>query len=81
MEKKIFCRFLKKYTLSLDNPPYPGKIGQKIYENISKLAWKQWIIQQTKIINEKKLNMLNHQDRKNLEKYMINFLFLKKTKK
>ncbi|XBC40726.1 MAG: oxidative damage protection protein [Buchnera aphidicola (Nurudea yanoniella)] len=77
MKKNIFCYFLKKNAIGLKNPPYPGEIGKKIYKKISKIAWKKWIIQQTKIINEKKLNMLNYNDRKILEKNMINFLFSK----
>ncbi|XBC44337.1 MAG: oxidative damage protection protein [Buchnera aphidicola (Schlechtendalia peitan)] len=75
MNTKIFCYFLKKYTEKLDQPPYPGEIGKKIYKTISKKAWNQWMSKQTKIINEKKLNMLDINDRKILENHMVNFLF------
>ncbi|ANF17323.1 hypothetical protein XW81_02565 [Buchnera aphidicola (Schlechtendalia chinensis)] len=78
MNTKIFCQFFNKYADKLERKPYPGKIGDKIYKKISKDAWKQWMFQQTKMINEKKLNMFNINDRKILENYMIKFLFKKK---
>ncbi|QCI23510.1 oxidative damage protection protein [Buchnera aphidicola] len=77
MNRKIFCLFLKKHATGLDKQPYPGKIGKKIYNNVSEIAWKKWVFEQTKIINEKKLNMLNIHDRKILENCMINFFFNK----
>ncbi|WP_075434164.1 oxidative damage protection protein [Buchnera aphidicola] len=81
MKKKkrvIFCSFLNKTEEGLDYPFLPGKIGQKIYQEISKTAWNCWIERQTKIINEKKLNMFLDKDRVLLEKKMKEFLFSKK---
>ena len=75
MIRKIFCKFLNDYHEGLDYKPYPGEIGQKIYNEISKLAWNKWISQQTTIINEQKLNMLNKDDQKKIKNYMKNFLF------
>lgn len=66
MSRKIFCIFLKKESEGHESPPYPGELGKKIYHKISKKAWKKWIIQQTKLINEKKLNMMNQTDRKSV---------------
>ncbi|CUR53344.1 oxidative damage protection protein [Buchnera aphidicola] len=74
----IFCTFLKKYSEGLNFQCYPGLLGQKIYNEISQIAWQQWLNKQTKIINEKKLNMCSLKDRKYLEKHMKNF-FWKKT--
>lgn len=71
----IFCSFLKKNTIGLDYQFYPGEIGQKIYNEISQIAWSKWIKKQTKIINEKKLNMFSENDRKIIENKMIKFLF------
>lgn len=78
MVRKIFCSFLNDYHEGLDCPPYPGYIGKKIYNEISKLAWNTWISRQTIIINEQKLNMLNKNDQKKIKNYMENFLFKKK---
>ncbi|CAL4325909.1 oxidative damage protection protein [Buchnera aphidicola] len=75
MHRIIFCTFLKKKSEGQDYPPYPGKLGKKIYNEISKVAWKEWKLQQTKIINEEKLDMFNKNDRKKIEYYMKLFLF------
>ncbi|WP_075432317.1 oxidative damage protection protein [Buchnera aphidicola] len=73
--RTIFCTYLKKNMLGLDYQFYPGQIGEKIYNEISQEAWQLWIKEQTKIINEKKLNMFLEKDRDKLEKEMIKFLF------
>lgn len=75
MSKIIYCIFLKKYSESLDTPCYPGKLGERIYKNISKIAWEQWKNKQTILINENKLNLMYPSDRKKLEVAMENFLF------
>lgn len=75
MNKKIFCVFLKCFEQKQDFQSYPGKLGKKIYNSISKKAWMQWIEQQTILINEKKLNLMNADNYEYLEKKMINFLF------
>ncbi|WP_295164064.1 oxidative damage protection protein [uncultured Buchnera sp.] len=75
MSRIIFCTFLQKKSEGQDYPPYPGELGKKIYNQISKVAWKEWKLQQTKLINEEKLNMFNRNDRKKIEDYMKLFLF------
>lgn len=77
-EHIIFCKYFNKKKTGLLYPVYPGKIGKKIYNHISKDAWNLWIQKQTKIINEKKLNMFLEKDRKFLCQEMEKFLFLKK---
>lgn len=77
MKREIYCSFFKKKMIGLNFKTYPGKLGEKIYKNISQKAWKKWINTQTILINEKKLNMLKIKDQKKLEKKMINFLFQK----
>lgn len=77
-ERIIFCKYFDSQKIGLLYPVYPGKIGKKIYNNISQKAWNIWIKKQTKIINEKKLNMFLEKDRKFLFKEMEKFLFLKK---
>ncbi|MFP3014042.1 MAG: oxidative damage protection protein [Arsenophonus sp.] len=75
MNRTIFCTFLKCEAEGLDFQLYPGEIGNKIFNQISKEAWRQWMKKQTIIINEKKLNLMIDKDRKLLEKDMIKFLF------
>ncbi|QCI27360.1 oxidative damage protection protein [Buchnera aphidicola] len=76
--KFIFCKYFKKKLEGFEKPFYPGEIGKKIYNNISKKAWKIWIHEQTKFINENNLNMINQKDNNKVEQYMIKFLFKKK---
>ncbi|MXP49726.1 oxidative damage protection protein [Pantoea sp. Eser] len=75
MSRTIFCTFLQRDAEGQDFQLYPGELGKRIYNEISKEAWQKWMAKQTMLINEKKLNMMNPEDRKVLEKEMINFLF------
>ena len=75
MKRKIFCTYLQSYAEAQEFQLYPGEIGKRIYEEISKKAWKAWQERQTVLINEKKLSMIHDEHRKLLEKEMINFLF------
>jgi len=59
----------------LDFPPFPGELGQKVYDNISKEAWKQWLAQQTILINEYRLSSLDPKARTFLIEEMQKFLF------
>lgn len=73
--KIIFCKYFKKKLEGFDEPFYPGNIGKKICQNISKEAWKNWMIEQTKFINENNLNMNNTNHQEKVEKYMMDYLF------
>lgn len=75
MSRTIFCTFLNKEADGLDFQLYPGEIGKRIFNEISKEAWAQWMAKQTMLINEKKLNTMNPDDRKLLEQEMVRFLF------
>ncbi|VFP85735.1 oxidative damage protection protein [Candidatus Erwinia haradaeae] len=75
MSRMIFCTFLQRNALGQDYQLYPGNIGQRIFNEISAEAWRQWMIRQTIIINERKLSMLDIQHRQAIEKEMIEFLF------
>ena len=67
----------KKYGKELPAlaaPPYPGPKGQEIFESVSQQAWSEWQAQQTMLINEKQLTMMNADDRKYLQAEMDKFL-------
>lgn len=55
MSRTIFCTFLNKEADGLDFQLYPGEIGKRIFNEISKEAWAQWMAKQTMLINEKNL--------------------------
>ncbi|MGP1939392.1 MAG: oxidative damage protection protein [Arsenophonus sp. ET-DL9-MAG3] len=78
MNRTIFCTYLQREAEGLDFQLYPGEIGKHIFNQISKEAWRKWIMKQTILINEKNLSTMNLEDRKLLEQEMINFLFKEK---
>jgi Fe-S cluster biosynthesis and repair protein YggX len=75
MSRQVFCVYLQKEAAGLDFQLYPGELGKKIFDNISKEAWALWQSKQIMLINEKKLNMMNLEHRKLLEEQMQLFLF------
>ena len=81
MSRQVFCEHFQKELEGLDRPPYPGELGEKIYQSVSKQAWNTWIEHQTMLINENKLSMLNPKDRKYLQEEMTKFLFGKGSEK
>lgn len=60
---------------ALDRPPFPGPLGQRIFESISQLAWKSWSDQSTLLINHYGLNMADPQSQEFLFQQMEEFLF------
>ena len=75
MSRTVFCLRLKKEAPGLDFQLYPGELGKRIFDNISKEAWTEWQKKQVMLINEKKLNMMNLEHRQLLEKEMVSYLF------
>lgn len=75
MVKIIECAKLKKPLPALEQQPYPGELGERIYTSISQDAWQQWLDHQTILINEYRLNLMDPKARKMLEAEMENFLF------
>lgn len=75
MSRMIYCAKLKQQAEGLDFAPYPGPLGAKIYESISKIAWQQWLGHQTMLINEYRLSLIDATARKFLAAEMEKFLF------
>ncbi|WP_455205574.1 oxidative damage protection protein [Kaarinaea lacus] len=75
MVRMVHCAKLGKELEGLERPPYPGDVGQRIYDNISQEAWKQWLRQQTILINEHRLSVIDPKAREFLEDQMLKFLF------
>ena len=59
----------------LDRAPYPGELGQRIYDKVSKEAWQQWLAHQTMLINEYRLVLFEPKARQFLAGEMEKFLF------
>jgi Fe-S cluster biosynthesis and repair protein YggX len=75
MSRMIQCKKLGKEAPGLDYAPYPGDIGQRIYNEISAEAWALWLDHQTMLINEYRMNMLDAKARDTLRQEMEKFLF------
>lgn len=75
MSRTVQCVLLKKEAEGLEYLPYPGELGQRIYENVSKEAWQQWVAHQTMLINEYRLTPIEPEARKFLVTEMEKFFF------
>lgn len=75
MSRMVFCKKLKRMAPGLDFPPYPGDIGIKIFEGISKEAWAAWLVEQTKMVNEMHLNLADAKVRSFLAKEADRYFF------
>ena len=75
MARMVNCVKLGKQAEGLDRPTYPGELGQRIFDSVSKEAWQLWIKQQTMLMNENRLTPVNPEHRAFLEKEMENFFF------
>jgi Fe-S cluster biosynthesis and repair protein YggX len=71
----VKCVLLGIEAEGLDYAPYPGDLGVRIYENVSRQAWQQWLAHQTMLINEYRLTPIEPQARKFLEEEMEKFFF------
>ncbi|MBI3149247.1 MAG: oxidative damage protection protein [Betaproteobacteria bacterium] len=75
MARMVQCVKLGREAEGLDRPPYPGTLGMRIYEHVSKDGWAQWVRYQTMLVNENRLSMVDPQARKYLAQQMEAFFF------
>ncbi len=71
----LLCIKLNKELEALDRAPYPGELGIKILENISKEAWQMWLDHQTMLINENNLNLFEDSSQNYLKEQMEKYFF------
>ena len=75
MSRMVYCVKLQRELPGLEKPPFPGKLGQRIYEQVSQQAYDLWPGQQVLIINHYGLNMADPEARKILREQMEDFFF------
>ncbi|MEO7009733.1 MAG: oxidative damage protection protein [Caldimonas sp.] len=75
MARMIQCIHLKKEAEGMAYAPYPGELGKRIYNSVSKEAWALWMKHQTMLVNENRLNLADAQARQYLARQMENFFF------
>ena len=75
MTRTVNCIILKTEAEGLDYAPYPGDLGQRIYDNVSREAWQRWLAHQTMLINEYRLTPIEPEARQFLATEMEKFFF------
>ncbi len=75
MPRTVQCVYLKKEAEGMDFAPYPGELGKRIFEGVSKEAWQAWMKHQTMLVNENRLNLADQRARQYLARPMEPFFF------
>jgi Fe-S cluster biosynthesis and repair protein YggX len=75
MTRTVFCVKLQREAEGLDFPPYPGDLGRRILDGVSKEAWQGWLKHQTMLVNENRLNLADARARKYLATQMEKYFF------
>ncbi len=75
MSRTVYCEKTRTETEGLDFAPWPGELGKRVYENIGKPAWAEWLAHQTMLINENRLSPLDPKHRAYLQAEMEKYLF------
>ncbi|MFA6313902.1 MAG: oxidative damage protection protein [Sterolibacterium sp.] len=75
MSRMVNCIKLGREAEGLDFPPVPGELGRRLYENVSKEAWQQWVKLQTMLINENRLSLADAKARAYLAEQMQKHFF------
>ncbi len=75
MSRTVQCIKLGREAEGLKMPPYPGPLGQRLFEQVSREAWQMWLQHQTMLINEYRLTPIEPKDRAFLEQEMEKFFF------
>ena len=75
MARTVQCVKLREEAEGLDFPPLPGDLGKRVFENVSKPAWQQWLTHQTMLINENRLKVTDPEARRFLEGELEKYFF------
>jgi Fe-S cluster biosynthesis and repair protein YggX len=75
MSRMVNCVKLGREAEGLALPPYPGELGKRIYEHVSKEAWQMWLKHQTMLINENRISPIDPKARQFLEHEMEKYFF------
>ncbi len=75
MARMVQCVVLKREAEGLNEPPHPGELGERIYHNVSREGWQEWLQRLQMIINENQLNTADPRSIEIIENHMLGFLF------
>ena len=72
---RVKCILLERDLDAMDRAPYPGELGKKILDNVSKQGWQKWLEYQTMLINENNLNLMDPDSQLYLKEQLEKFFF------
>ena len=75
MSRIVHCCKLKQDAEGMLKPPFPGALGERIFNEVSKQAWSMWLSHQTMLINEYRLNLIEPKSREFLKEEMQKYFF------
>jgi Fe-S cluster biosynthesis and repair protein YggX len=75
MSRTVFCCKLQEEAEGMKKPPFPGSLGDRIFNDVSQKAWNMWLAHQTMLINEYRLNLLEIKSREFLKEEMQKYFF------
>ena len=73
--RRVRCVVLGREADGLDEPPIPGALGVRIYNEVSREGWQRWLVQAQMIINERQLISADPHSFEALLEPMQQFLF------
>lgn len=75
MTRTVYCLYLKREADGLEALPHPGELGQRVFDNISRQAWQQWLAHLSVLMNQYSLNSADPRAMAFIEAQMRAFLF------
>ena len=75
MIRQVLCAKLNQEAEGMNAPPFPGPLGEQIFNHVSKQAWKMWLAHQTMLINEYRLSLIDPKAREFLQEEMQKYFF------
>ena len=75
MSRTVHCEYEKREAEGLAFAPWPGELGKRVYEQVSKEAWTAWLAHQTMLINENRVNPLDAKTRSFIAAEMEKYFF------
>jgi Fe-S cluster biosynthesis and repair protein YggX len=74
-ERMVKCVNFQKEMPGLDEPPFNNALGQRIFENVSKEAWRLWLEHMKMLVNEYRLNLMDRQSQHLIQQQMEEYFF------
>jgi Fe-S cluster biosynthesis and repair protein YggX len=74
-QRMVKCVKFQRELPGLDEPPFDNELGKRIFENVSKDAWKLWLEHMKMILNEYRLNLAERESQQIIKQQMEEYFF------